>query len=203
VRRPKFLASLWVLQPMKDAGGQGSPVSHQRSKKAEDAIAHHRRLYEYVCKENDLLNHRTTWFLAIQTAVIFGFSVTLRSHSEVLYDILIEGTEIAAFVNNRAEVTEALVFWLLCCALGWLSANGAGRSIRAGIIAQQTLSRFWDHNYAEHFEALGLPRLMGGYSSQADREGAHFADSLAKTMWWGWGGLTVLLIVLLVRAGLP
>jgi len=158
----------------------------------------HKLLYDYVCKENDLLNHRTTWFLAIQSGAILGISYLFRENFQVFYDVLLARTVSPG--SAGAQLVPSVALWFLCCALGWLTARAARKSIKAGIIAQLTLSKFWNKYYPDETDRLGLPRLMGGFSPEADRAGAHFADTLTRTMFFGWMGLALAMAVPLAIA---
>jgi len=155
----------------------------------------HSLLYGYVSKENDLLNQRTTWFLVIQSFAIFGISYVFKRYSPILLGAA--GPPVPNSVSCAPEIVACSLIALVCCSLGWLTAQAAGRSIQAGITAQSTLSAFWNTHYPDAGRRLGLPCLMGGFSSDADRDGAYFADRLVKATRVGWiavGGLIVIAV---------
>lgn len=137
---------------------------------------------DYIRHENELLNHRTTWFLAIETVLIAAAGYLLLTYFESVVSHVAGDAD-----ESLAHIAEFFLAGIVLCAFGLITAQGAGRSIKAALDAQDSLVDHWNRLKLPKAEVNRLPDLMGGKSLKAKLDGGHLADLLvkaAKAFWW-------------------
>jgi hypothetical protein len=144
---------------------------------------------DYIRHENELLNHRTTWFLAIETVIIAGAGYLLLSYFESIASHLYRQPD-----SPFPHVLEFMLAWGTLCCFGMIAARSAARSIKAALDAQDTLTDHWNALTSGEALVSKLPDLMGGKSQSAREDGGYFADRLVWAVSWFWGISIVCLV---------
>lgn len=109
--------------------------------------------------ENNLINHRTTWLILIQTVIMatFGFS------SQKFYEVYEKTASCSGADVKTAAINNSwfLLFMLLLCVAG-LSASIAGYlSIKSATNAQEGVRNLWI-SQSRKYPDIWLPPLAGG-----------------------------------------
>lgn len=127
---------------------------------------------EYIRHENDLLNHRTTWFVAVQAALAAGIGFLFYNKA-----IDVASTMAGCFIKFNWSAAHILSMWSLICLIGIATSSAARRSVDAALYAQDTLDLLWRHHANPQIAAM-LPDMMGGKGSYASESGGSFAMDL-------------------------
>jgi hypothetical protein len=146
---------------------------------------------DYIRHENELLNYRTTWFLAIETVIIAGAGYLLLNYFESIAFHLYRQPD-----SPFPHVLEFMIAWGTLCCFGMIAARSAARSIKAALAAQETLTNHWIALTSGEALVSNLPDLMGGKSLSARDDGGYFAERLVRAVSWFWGLCIVCLIAL-------
>lgn len=145
-----------------------------------ESIAMYQVFIDYVRHENDLINHRTTWFLAIQGLTSAGAGFLLNGSASIYVHSLL-----APNLALNMGAAKFLLMWLLVAMAGILSAAAARRSIDAALHALDTLDAHWCA-HAHPDIAAHFPAMMGGMTTPKSNFGGSFAidlPSIALTVW--------------------
>lgn len=114
--------------------------------------------------ENDLINHRTSWLVTIQSVLIGTFGFSFQKFYEI---IKLKDNGIA--VSQEGTTTRYAVFLMVLCIIGLSSCIFAHLSVRAGSDAQRKVRAEWD-NIRGKLPVVGLPPLAGGGHDPNDTE---------------------------------
>lgn len=103
--------------------------------------------------ENDLINHRTTWLVTIQSVLIATFGFSFQKFYEIAK-------------SSNALVQESItlryeVFLMVLCVIGLSSCIFAYLSVKAGSDAQIKVRKEWSLLRLK-MPDVGLPPLAGG-----------------------------------------
>jgi len=138
------------------------------------------RLYEE--HENNLLNHRTTWLVTINSVIIATFGFSCQKLLEVI-------ERIAEFDNGEAHTKHRIKeylegslddyrkFLVALAIIGLIVSLWSTLSISAAVRAQVVLRRKWKR-FSSRPDAVWLPDLSGGGSKYASRLGGWMALGL-------------------------
>lgn len=160
---------------------------------AVDTLALYQVYADYVRHENDLLNHRTTWFVAIETVLVAGAAYLLLRYFESAIALVLGRPD-----EKLPHIIEFIIAGLALCGFGLVAALAARRSIKAAIASQCALDATWRRLIADGLRgADNLPDLMGGKCAEP-ADGQHFADRLVDTILFFWKMCLVALIALLL-----
>lgn len=143
---------------------------------------------EYTRHENELINHRTTWFLATQSLLIAGAGYLILEYSARTYRY------VSGPPGSKLEhIPEFLVAWAIICAFGCATGFAGKRSIEAAIKSQTSLNKKWT-GLNEKWAGLrgndysaNLPGLQGGGDDKVAKLGGQFASWLTNVVLIFWG----------------
>ena len=152
---------------------------------------------DYIRHENDLLNHRTTWFIAIESLLVAGAAYLLLRYFESAIALVSGHPD-----ETLPHIIEFVIAGAMLCAFGIATARAASRSINGAIASQCQLDVKW-RELAKHLAgAKMLPDMMGGKCTPP-QDGQHFAGRLVFTMlvfWWLASAALGLLVAIMVFA---
>lgn len=182
------------------------PARRSEASKEPDFLDIYDRYVASVRHENDLLNHRITWFLAIESLLFAAAGLLFRGSFETIGNFVLNPNPCWTM-----EIAEVAILWMLCCVAGLLIAVSAKRSIGAAIHAHVSLERRWiDEGYLERAEKIGLPALRGGahpLPSSPDasaplrsaevtaNHGSYFSGNLMNLAIGAWSGALFALVI--------
>lgn len=145
---------------------------------------------DYVRHENDLLNHRTTWFVAIESLLIAGAGYLLLEYFESAI-ALVQGEP----DEKLPHIIEFLLAGSVLNIFGLTVGLAARRSIRAAIASQCKLDDEWRALSVNLDPQSVLPDMMGGKCTPP-KDGQHFADRLVFLVLIFWTACAAALLAL-------
>lgn len=134
----------------------------------------------YIRHENELLHHRTTWFLAIQTALGAAIGFVFRKYFQISAAYALSPDMVPPLA-----VIEAAAMWLACCFFGGFTSWNAYVSIKAAQKAQDKIEWLWETSFTEQ-ERAEFPDMMGGKSSHKAKNGGRLARMLSAVITGFW-----------------
>jgi hypothetical protein len=147
---------------------------------------------DYVKREDELINQRLTWNLAIQGFLFATYGFSLQKLAEVQSKALIEkGAEFAKQVATHSDVIHLKSLVALMPWVGALMAFVVWLAILAARLAIAQLNKNWNDAKGIHTGTQpDLPDLLGGGVAFANSLGfwAPLAIPLIFVVGWAWIG---------------
>lgn len=139
-------------------------------------------MIEYIRHENDLINHRTTWFLATQVFIAAAAGYVFSKYAGFLSKLLFSNG-----IHPDLKGVLISIFWVLLCFFGLIVAATCRNSIDAATYAKHTIKKLWEETADPDWRKC-FPSLTGGKTKTiADGTGSKFAGhlpSLSILLWW-------------------
>lgn len=150
---------------------------------------------EYARTENDLINHRTTWFVTIQSVLLATFGFSIQKYYEISEKIA-ESKSAGELVQKIHSVSnDVYISSILLALVGIVSCLSAFLGILASIAAQRNVEQLWRDNFARRATELSLPFIAGGGDNFMVRLGDWWALTLPVMLFLCWLGLVVFVLV--------
>ena len=157
----------------------------------EDIYKIHR---DYLEHEDNLINHRTTWLITIQSFLLATFGFTYQKRYEVAAK-LYEHSQASLSALGQVNV-EYHIFMAILCVIGVGVSITAFLSIESATLAIKGLKKSWS-NVANGNNTSHLPELTAGGDSKAESRG--FGMPLVLPIAFGILWILALVYLLAVR----
>jgi hypothetical protein len=133
----------------------------------------------YIEHEDDLINHRLTWLIYLETALFALFGLALAA----AWAVLAKQAEILPNARDQLQVEIANIvafgslFAILCTLFyfGIELANAAEKSVRAAMVSLRNLARegdkvtiLWQQRTPGEVASIAIPFLAGGCGPEAE-----------------------------------
>lgn len=154
---------------------------------------------DYIRHENELINHRNTWFLAAQGFLLAGAGFVLQKGF-----VAVAETWGTPTLTGIFDAIKYLVMWFICCWSGIITSQQALRSISGARRSQEEIEMLWLAVSSQPVRAV-LPDLRGGKNAPATNAKGHGIGRGLSTytlrLWWAGGGAAALFcMAVIVRA---
>jgi hypothetical protein len=158
------------------------------SRNIDEFLKLYKAFRDYCEHENDLINHRTTWLITVQSVLAATFVFSTQKYLETgqkLHEMAIDAS--IKGVDARTEALNKLIeqinnryflFGIIISVLGFISSIGAWFGINAARKAQKAVYALWDKRHKDDTFASHLPYICGGGDETAERWGSWFAEYL-------------------------
>lgn len=130
---------------------------------------------KYVEHEDNLINHRTNWFVIIQSVLIATFGYSLQMYYQVMEKFFGNPNHknYEYFFNNiNSRYFLSLVFF---CIIGVVTSIFALLSINAARLSLISIKEKWDLKHATKSDADELPIIVGGGNKNSHKFGFSLA----------------------------
>jgi hypothetical protein len=144
---------------------------------------------DYEKHENELLNHRTSWLVTIQSVLIATFGFSFQKFFEV-------ATRADGSTHGRALIVDFKWFLVSLAGVGILIAVWSWISIYTAIRAQRAIRKVYRRNFSAEETQFGLPHISGGGDTFASWFGGYLAVFLPWLLIVLWGAILVYWILL-------
>lgn len=135
---------------------------------------------DYIRHENELINHRTTWFIALQTIIGAAIGYIISKSG-----VLIAESILSDNLKFDMKISQYVVGWICLSSIGTVTSAAARNSIDAAIYSQDVTALIWERTVPIEIRRR-FPDLMGGDSRQQAMEGSKFASHLPTFAWLVW-----------------
>ena len=177
----------------------GQPMSNDVDSQSEPHVRHapltttdlelFQVFISYIRHENELLHHRTTWFLAIQSLLAAATGFVFNTYLG----------HVVKYLNGSAalpsvEASQAAFMWIACAFIGVGTSHNACISINAALRAQDAVEALWKATASASVRAQ-LPDMMGGKRDLKAKRGGRLAKQISaytRGIWWSILAVTVL-----------
>lgn len=122
---------------------------------------------EYIRQENDLINHRMTWFLAIQGALATGFGILTITYAKPIAKFFAWLSRYS-FPFSTADAVTAIALLIIIGIAGIYSAEDSRQSIGYAISSQQRIEQLWIDNTTPA-ERATYPTMRFGHAIISDK----------------------------------
>ncbi|MEJ0019498.1 MAG: hypothetical protein WDN25_23705 [Acetobacteraceae bacterium] len=130
----------------------------------------------YSEHENDLINHRTTWGITIQSFVIATFGFCYQKKYEIAEKIIMASDKIE---RMQPDIFDFNILLLFLVVIGSVTATSTYYSVWAATKAIYQLDKYWNEGFRMKYDhARALPPMMGGGHPESGRMGQWLPLSL-------------------------
>lgn len=134
-------------------------MANESSLEAERYLSVYRQYREYVEHEDDLINHRTTWMITVQSFLWATYGFSYQKKYEILARLKETKIDITTLGSAPAEYNG---FMLLLSVVGLFTALVCYLSVRAAADSIESLRARWDMHPMKKFSDEMLPAITGG-----------------------------------------
>ncbi len=174
-------------------GGAAAPTRAQPEGVAPDdawLLERYKLFRSYLEHEDNLVNHRTTWFIQLHSFLIASYGLIFSSLVTIKLDRSIENVAASYFLAGLAAAVLVAI-----TIIGLISAKTTQKSVIAAVKAIRELENDWDAlllgvagpQFARgHKLYPSLPGLSGGGRKKSWRDGKSLAVRLPATLSYLW-----------------
>jgi hypothetical protein len=145
-----------------------TPATNHNITKCE----HYNIFRQYMMREDDLINHRLSWNLAIQGFLFASYAFSVQKLAEIHTKALVEkGSEVARQLANSAETAPLRLLIFIIPLVGLSMASFVWFAVLAAKMALEKLHTDWQHVSLGYPEQPYLPDTAGAGVPTAVRFG--------------------------------
>lgn len=132
----------------------------------------------YEEHENAPINHRTSWFITMQSVLIATFGFSIQKYFEVMAK-LSEITDPKSTLERMSNINSKYQTYLfILCIIVTAVAFWAHKGIGTAITAQVKMRELFTQSHKAKADEYKLPDISGGGDIDARNQGGTFAMSL-------------------------
>lgn len=147
---------------------------------------------DYLKHEDNLVNHRLTWLVSVQSFLIATFGFSYQKKFEVISQAILD-SKLSA-LENTIFLYDWFLFFLVLIGLG--TSFSAWRSVSAAVRAINRLKLGWKKIIGSQPQHYHLPDITGGGDEKASDDGVRLSLGLPRFFLFFW-----LVILCFVGAG--